>query len=51
MENLKDYSNYIFAAYAIASLFLIGLGFHISIKYFLIKSKLEKHQKSNEKST
>jgi hypothetical protein len=41
MENLADYSRYIFAAYSIASVVLIGLMAFVIAKYFLVKAKIK----------
>ena len=45
MENLNDYSNYVFAAYALAIVAKSGLMAFIVVKYLLIKSK-NKNEKS-----
>lgn len=42
MENLADYSNYVFVAYAISILVIGALAAFILIKYFSIKSELKK---------
>ena len=41
MENLKDYSNYVFVAYVIAISCLTGLAIFVGAKYFILKSKLK----------
>jgi len=41
MENLIDYSSYVVAAYAVASVVLIGLMIFVIGKYFAAKSKIK----------
>ena len=45
MENLTDYSAYILTSYIVAASALGALGFFVTTKYFLVKSKIK-----NEKS-
>jgi len=45
MENLNDYSNYVFAAYGLAAFAMSSLMLFVVVKYWSIKSK-NKNEKS-----
>ena len=42
MENLSDYSGFVFAAYLIATLILVGFAAFVIAKYFSVKLKTKK---------
>jgi heme exporter protein D len=41
MENLTDYSNYVLAAYGVASISIISLMTLVVMRYFSTKSKIK----------